>query len=64
MIGAVTIFGKNKTLLCIVDYYSKFPIVKKADSITADDLVKADKIVFTKFKLPKNIISDEGMNFT
>ena len=29
----------NKTLQCTVDYYSKFPIVKKVGSLSADDLV-------------------------
>ena len=38
--------------------------VEKANSLAADDLVKAAKIVFTKFGLPKSIISDAGMNFT
>ena len=61
VVGADIFSIKNKTLLCIVDYYSKFPLVRKAGSLTADDLVKAAKIVFG---LPKKIISDAGMNFT
>ena len=39
--------------LCITDNYSKFPIVKKADSLRADDLVRAAKIVFKEDGLPK-----------
>ena len=30
----------NNTLLCIVDYYSKFPIMK-ADGLSTDDLIRA-----------------------
>ena len=57
-------FVKNKTLLFIIDYCSKFPIVKRADSLAADDLVKAAQYVFAEFRLSMNIISDAGMNFT
>ena len=55
-------FVKNKTLVCIVNYYSQFPIVKKP-SLTADDLVEAAKIVFIQFGFPKKIISDTSMKF-
>ena len=63
--GVDIFFVKNKHL-CIVDYYSKFPLVKKtkAVSLSADDLVRAAKIVFNEFELPKKIISYVGMNFT
>ena len=54
----------NKTLLSIIDYYSKFPVVNKANSLTTDDLVKEAKITFPKFGLSKKIIPDAGMNFT
>ena len=65
MVGPDIIFMKNKTLLCIVDYYSKFHIVnKRAVNLHADDLVQAAKIVFTEFRLCKKIISDAGINFT
>ena len=49
-------FVTNKILLCIVDYSSKFSIVKMADSLAAADLVKAAKIMFTKLGLPKKLI--------
>ena len=64
LVGADIIFVKTKTKLCIVDYYSKFPIVKKANHLACDDLVKAAKVILTEFGLPKKIISDVGMNFT
>ena len=32
---------KNNTLLCIVDDYIKFPVVKKADGLLADKLIRA-----------------------
>ena len=50
-------------LLCIVDIYSKFPIVKIADGLSPADLIRAAKIVFAEFGLPKKSVSDTGMNF-
>ena len=43
----------NEPLLCIVDYYSKFPVMKRADGLSADDLIKASEIMFVKFGIPK-----------
>ena len=54
----------NKSILCIVDYYSMFPSVKETDILEADDLFKVSRIVFVRFELPMKIISDAGMNFT
>ena len=45
----------NNTLLHIVHYYSKFRIVKEADGLSADDLIKATKIVYAEFGLPNKI---------
>ena len=39
--------------MCVVEYYSKSPIVKKAVILAADDMVKRAKIIFAEFGLPK-----------
>ena len=40
-VGGVDIPSINKdTLLCIVDRYSNFPIVKKSDGLSANDLIR------------------------
>ena len=39
-------------LLCIVDYYSKLPVMK-VDSLAAKDLVLIAKMIFAKYELPK-----------
>ena len=54
----------NKTLMCIVDYYSKFPSLEKVAGLLADDIVHTTKLIFAEFGLPKTIISDAVMNFT
>ena len=50
-------------LLCIVDYYSKFPIMKKTDDLMADKLITVASIMSAEFRLPKKIVSDAGTNF-
>ena len=57
VVGTNILFVKNKALLCIVDYYSKSPVVKETNSLAADDLVKAAMIVFTEYRLPKKDFS-------
>ena len=48
-VGGKIFCVRNTTPRHIIYYYSKFPILKKA----ADDLVKATKIVFLEFGVPK-----------
>ena len=64
VVGTKIFMVNNKILLCIVDYYIKFLIVKKVAGLSADDLVHTTKLIFAEFGLTKKIISEEGMNFT
>ena len=64
VIGANMFTLSNKNDLCIVDYHSKIPIMKKAVHMSADNVILAYKILFfSEFGLPKNIMSDTGGNF-
>ena len=36
----------NKHYLCIVDYHSKFPVIKRTESLLADRLILAWKVIF------------------
>ena len=54
MVNASILMVNNKTLLCIVDYYSKFLIVRKVGSLAADNLVLMAKMVFAEYGLLKN----------
>ena len=49
VVGADIFSLNNNTLLCVVDYYSTFPIMRKADRLSADDLIRAVKIVIAEF---------------
>ena len=53
----------NKNYLCIVDYSSKFPIVKRLEGMSAENLTNAVKIIFVEYGIPQKIISDAGTNF-
>ena len=54
----------NKTLLCIVDYYSKFPVETKVISLSAGDLVQMTKLIFVEYMFRKKTVSEVGTNFT
>ena len=43
----------GKTLLYVVDYHSKFPIVKKVNDLSADSLVQMAKLIIAEYGLPK-----------
>ena len=53
----------NKNYLCIVDYNSKFPIVKRLKGLSAKNLTNAVKIIFVEYGIPCKIMSDAGTNF-
>ena len=53
----------NKNYLCIVDYHSKFLIVKKTEDMSVDNLILACKVICSEFGLSKKIMSDVGGNF-
>ena len=53
----------NENLLCIVGYYSKFPVMKKVESLSTKDLIQAAKFIFAKLGLNKKLVSDEVTNF-
>ena len=46
-----------------VDYYSKFMVVKKVESMMAEDQIWVTKFVFIQFGLPQKFLSDTGTNF-
>ena len=47
---------------CIVDYHSKFPVIKKMEDLSADSLIQTCKFL-SEFGYTKKIMSDSGSNF-
>ena len=62
-IGADMFTLNNKCYLCIVDYHSKFPVIKKTENLSADSLILMCKVIFAEYRLPKKKMSDSGSNF-
>ena len=53
----------NNFYLCIVDYHSKFPVIKQVKGFSKDNLPpKICKILFSECGFPSKIISDMGTN--
>ena len=63
VVGADIFHLKNKHYLCIVDYSSKFPVIKRLEDLSADNLMNVVKIIFAKYGIPQKIMSDAGTNF-
>ena len=65
VMGANVFQLNNKNYICIVDYHSKFPVVKKngMDGLSADSLIAAVKVIFVEYGIPHRIMSDAGSNF-
>ena len=55
VVGTDIFMVSNENQFCIVDYFSKFSVVKKVESMLAEDLISATKVVVTEFGLPKNL---------
>ena len=64
MIGTYVSIINSETPLYVVDYHSKFSVVKKVNTLTADGLVQTTKLIFVEHGFPKKTVSDLGTNFT
>ena len=63
MISADIFTVNNKHYLCIVDYHSKFQIIKKTENLSADSLILTFKMIFAEYRIAKKIMSDSCSNF-
>ena len=63
VIGADMFTLNNKHYLCIIDYHSKLPVIKKTEDLSVYSLILTCKIIFAELGLPKKIVSDSGGNF-
>ena len=63
MIGEDIFQFNNKNYICIVDYHSKFPIIKRIEGLLADNRINMLKIIFAEYSIPHKIMSDAGTNF-
>ena len=63
VIGADVFQFNNKNYICLVDYHSKFSVIKRIEGLLADNLIDVLKIIFAEYGIPCKIMSDAGTNF-
>ena len=39
----------NKNYLCIVNYHSKFPVVKRMEGLSTENLIATAKVIFAEY---------------
>ena len=55
---------RNMHYLLVVDYFSRFPFVRKLQNLHSMSVIKHLKEVFTEVGVPRCIVSDGGKQFT
>ena len=55
---------KNTHYLLVIDYFSRFPVVKQLQSLHLLSVIKHLKDIFTEIGIPTSIVSDGGTQFT
>ena len=63
VLGADIFQFNNKNYLCIIDYHSKFPIVKRLEGLSTQNLITRAKVIFAEYGIPHKFMSDAGANF-
>ena len=53
----------NKNYLYIVDYHSKFPVIKRMDRFSAESLIATIKVIIAEYSILCRLMSDAGTNF-
>ena len=52
VIGMDVFHFNNKNYLHIIDYNSKFPVIKNLEGLSAESLITTTKIIFTEYGIP------------
>ena len=63
-LGTDLFFQGGKWYLLICDHYSKFPVVHALPATSSKDVISALSSSFAVFRIPEEIISDNGSQFT
>ena len=63
VLGADIFHFNNKNYLCIVDYHSKLPVIKRMEGLSAESLITTTKVIFAEYGIPQKIMSGTGTNF-
>ena len=63
VLGADIFHFNNKNYLCIVDYHSKFPVIKRMEGLSIESLITTTKDIFAEYGIPHKIMSGADTNF-
>ena len=63
VVGADVFHFNNINYLCVVDYNSKFHIVRKLQRLSVEHLINAVTAIFAEYGILQKIMSDTGTNF-
>ena len=63
VLGADVFNSSNKNYGYIVDYHSKFPVVKRLEGLSAENLTATVKVIFAKYDKLCKLMSYAGTNF-
>ena len=55
---------RNTHYLLVIDYFSRFPVVRQLQSLHSLSVIKHLKDIFTEIGIPRSIVSDGGTQFT
>ena len=53
----------NKNYLCLIDYHSKFPVIKRVEGLSTENITTTIKVIFVEYGIPHRLMSDTGSNF-
>ena len=62
MLGADIFHLNSKNYLCIIDYHSKFPAIKRMEGLSTENLIMTNAI-FVEYGILHKLMSDAGTNF-
>ena len=62
-LGADYFEFQSNQYLSVADYYSHFPVIRRARSTTASATVDMMKQIFSEYGIPKSLMSDNGPQF-
>ena len=63
-VSADLFYTQQSWFLIVVDYYSKFPFVRKLHNLTAGAVVNQTKMLFTENGIPETLLCNSGTQFT
>ena len=63
VLGADILHLNNKNYLCIVNYHSKFAVIKRMEGLSTESLITTTKVIFAEYGIPHRLMSDAGTNF-